>query len=305
MLGSSLRRSLTFAGMEPWDCSEKSFSWTKPDSIVGQFARAARAYALAAGDDPWTVIWAAGTSTVGSDSISLERETAVFRSLLDVAAAEPGLAGRLGRIIVASSAGTVYGESSDMLTEKSPTAPVSAYGKAKLEQESLLRAWSSAHPHHVVLVARISNLYGEAQNLGKPQGIISHLCKCVLTHRPVHISVPLDTIRDYLYVGDCADRIVACMPRMGTGWTVKIIAAERITTLSDIIATVARVAKRQPRILLAQPDPSVQHVRNIRFRSVIWQDIDLGEQTPLLVGIHRVYAALAERLQDGVLSAFV
>ncbi len=60
-----------------------------------------------------------------------------------------------------------------------------------------------------LLVGRLSNLYGPGQDLAKPQGLISQLCRAQLTRRPLSIYVSLDTRRDYLFVDDAAAMVVA------------------------------------------------------------------------------------------------
>ena len=54
------------------------------------------------------------------------------------------------------------------------------------------------------MIGRFSNLYGPGQNLGKLQGLISRLALSAVTRQPINIFVPLDTIRDYVYVDDAA-----------------------------------------------------------------------------------------------------
>ena len=73
---------------------------------------------------------------------------------------------------------------------------------------------------------------------------ISHNVPRVVWQRPIHIYVPLDTIRDYLYVDDCAQQILACLaawlsdrlpqPAAG-GAQLKLFAAERTATVAQIV----------------------------------------------------------------------
>src|SRR3989338_2023217 len=62
-----------------------------------------------------------------------------------------------GRILFASTC-SVYGKSDSMLTESSPTNPLSLYAKSKLEVESFL----TKHPN--VLIYRIGTAYGVSDN---------------------------------------------------------------------------------------------------------------------------------------------
>ena len=73
--------------------------------------------------------------------------------------------------------------------------------------ESRAHRWAVESGGRVV-VGRIANLYGPAQGLEKPQGLISHLIKSHLPRVPISIYVSLDTMRDYIYAADCAELVV-------------------------------------------------------------------------------------------------
>lgn len=304
MLGSHCVKSLRQKGAEPWDDGIASFAWEEPEKIAGQFRDAVGRFAAdAKAAGTWTLLWVAGAGTVGSTEETLERETLVFHSLLESLGNTPQLTapGMMGKIFFASSAGTVYGEPHDVVTEETPVSPISAYGKTKCKQEELLTTWIAEHPGTTALIGRISNLYGEGQNLRKPQGIISQLCLCAVTQKPAYIYVPLDTIRDYLYVGDCASAIVQCLERMGEKPViVKIFASECVTTLAEVIKTVGRVSKRPPRLLYIQTEPHARHVRSIRFRSEVWSDCKPKELTSLPIGIHRVLMHILQVHRESV-----
>lgn len=293
MLGSRMARALAESGCDVWHQSG-AFPWQEDARVVDQMAERTREFATSIRSTAatrWTVVWAAGAGTVGSTPQSLAAETRMLTALLqgldDAAELWNGCE---GAFFFASSAGTIYGNADNVLTEESPTVPVSPYGREKLVQETLLRQWASAHPRSRVLLARITNLYGEGQDMRKAQGIISHVARSILLRRPVHIYVPFDTARDYVYAGDCATHAVACMERLWAepaGVTVKLLAAQRVTTLADIIGTFARVAKRPPLVMYDPSRSPLQHARSIRFRSIVWPEL-LPQVTPLCAGIHRV-----------------
>jgi UDP-glucose 4-epimerase len=115
-------------------------------------------------------------------------------------------------VILASSAGGIYAGAPEVpLTERSPARPLSAYGEAKLRQEQALAHWAEGRPEVSTLVARIANLYGPGQRADKPQGLISQMSRCLIHRRPVHIYVPLDTVRDFVFVEDAAHALVRWM----------------------------------------------------------------------------------------------
>ncbi len=142
--------------------------------------------------------WCAGVGVVGTTAAALAAETASFEHLLLLL--RKHLSDVSGQILLASSAGGVYGDNpAQPLTEDSLCRPISDYGRNKLRQERLLLDWASDRPLVSVLIARISNLYGPGQNMDKPQGLIAHISRSLLHHTPVHVYVSLDTLRDYVF----------------------------------------------------------------------------------------------------------
>lgn len=277
-----------------WESPVASYSWGT-ENIHGELAESAQAFLeyVQTHPQPWIVVWAAGAGVVGSTSESLAQETVVWRGLL--AALEPLAALGKGTIFFSSSAGTVYGHAAETLTEHSALAPISPYGKEKVIQEGILREWAEAHTGVTAIIGRISNLYGEEQNLSKPQGLISHLVRSSLHHRPLHLFVSIDTIRDYVYVGDCARAIVDCLEIACAGkapaavW-VKLFASERVTTIGELLALMGKILKRAPRVTYGQDARSAVNVRTLRFHSVECTQVAPPAETALLTGMHRVYA---------------
>ena len=208
---------------------------------------------------------------------------------------EPVLA-RRGTLFLASSAGGVYAGSPARhpFDEESPVRAIAPYGHAKLAQEEHFTRAAEAGGVDLVL-GRLSNLYGPGQNLSKPQGLVAHVGKAALRRQPISIYVPLDTIRDYLFVTDAARMVVGAVERReearrrGDGRTTvtKIFASEVETTVASVLGTWRRVLRRPLRVALASdPIGSVQP-RTLAFRSHVWPDLR-GVPTPFLLGVDAV-----------------
>ena len=119
--------------------------------------------------------------------------------------------GRGHGLFLASSAGGVYaGSTGAPFTEHTPPAPISPYGLAKLRSEEVATAFA-VRTGTALLVGRLANLYGPGQDLDKPQGLISQLCRAQLTRQPLSVYVSLDTRRDYLFVDDAAAMAVSAL----------------------------------------------------------------------------------------------
>jgi UDP-glucose 4-epimerase len=151
---------------------------------------------------PWRIIWAAGQATVSSSEDKCRNELTTFSEFVNHVQEHLTTA---GRFFLTSSAGGVYAGSSDPpFNAESVPVPTSAYGRLKLDQEKILTVTFKGRVDVHTTIGRISNLYGPGQNLGKLQGLISHLILAALSKRAMNMFVPLDTIRDFLFVEDAA-----------------------------------------------------------------------------------------------------
>ena len=308
LLGSSVERAL---GPKAWR-PERPLAWSPRERLADSIEEAVRAFAdrlEARSGEGWNLYWCAGAGVVGTSVAALEAETAALRLFLDCLGAEPRLRDLPGRIFLASSAGGVYGGSRERpLTEATPPLPISDYGRGKLAQEVALAAWAAGRPRVSTLVGRLANLYGPGQRLDKPQGLISHMCRCLIFGVPVHLYVPLDTIRDYLFAEDAGRRLVAGLARLareapGGRHVTKIYASERETTVAGLIGVFRRLARRQLRVVSGLHPVRAQQPARLQFRSTVWRDEADSARTELLEGVSRVHRHQLALFQAGRLPA--
>ena len=303
LLGGSLLRALPLALPEValWPGSGLAPQWSAPKELVIDLESSAAAFATALARQPereWCVLWAAGAGVVGTSEEALAQETAALGLLLD-ALARHRIAPRPGLLFLASSAGGVHGGDRALpITEASTPAPISAYGRAKLEQERLVTAFCAGQPRVRCLIGRLSNLYGPGQDLSKPQGFISQLCRSALTGQPLHVYVPLDTVRDYLDASDAA--LAACRALRlldGPGARVKLLVSQQAVSLGYLLGLFGRVLKRPMRVVQARQARSGLQAGGLAFRSTVLPVPP--PQTQLTEGSARVLAAQRARLRDG------
>ena len=313
LLGSGVERVLREGRALHWH-PETPLPWGEPAIDEALAAAAATFVARAAATaDAWRLFWCAGAGVVGSAPFALEREVSSFRAFLESLGAaltkEPRMRDRSGSVFLASSAGGVYGGNRERpLTESTAARPLSGYGRAKLRQEEALAAWSVGRPRVSTLVGRLSNLYGPGQRLDKPQGLVSHMSRCLIHNVPVHVYVSLDTIRDYLFADDAAVRIAQGMARLeretqsGVLHILKIFASERETTIAGIVGVFRRMTRRPLRVISGLHPARAEQPARLQFRSAVWTDAPDGHTT-LREGIGQVYRHQLALYQLGRLPA--
>lgn len=294
LLGSALCRALHGQGRTIFS-PPQDFLWHDAAQLQVQFAQSVQSFAgQAKAWDRWEIYWAAGVGTMGASVEQMAQETRMFSALLHLLQAETALARRRGSIAFASSAGAIYaGCTADMIDSDTAPAPTTPYAHEKLKQEALLHEWVGSSNNMSVLLARISTLYGPGGALGKPQGLITHIARCLLRNRPIQIYVPLDTMRDYIAVDDAAGWIVAALldTSHSSGVQTHIIASEQPTTIAEIVSIYKRVTRRNPRIVTSASELSSVYARRIQFSTKKQSEARLKPKTSLIVGIAGVMAA--------------
>lgn len=115
---------------------------------------------------------------------------------------------QIGRLIILSSGGTIYGPDVIVPTpEDAPCEPICSYGIVKLAIEkyaSLYRRISQLD----ICVLRVSNPYGPHQ-IARGQGFIAAALERVLRGEAIEIWGDGSVIRDYIYIDDVVHSITA------------------------------------------------------------------------------------------------
>ena len=308
LLGSNVRRAAQEdPGLRCFEPPGGRLPWGQGSKLGEAFAAGVAAFLSAARED-WAVLWCAGASVVASRTEELEADRRAwegFLAALGSALDARGPGQRLeGRLLLASSAGGVWGGSTERpITESTPPRPLSAYGEAHLARERTLEAFVSDRPRIRAVVARLSNLYGPGQRLDKPQGLISHVSRSVLFRRPVHLYVPLDTVRDYLFAEDAGHAVLAALRTAGADRTrsLRLLAAEEGTTVAELLAVFHRVTRRRVAVVSGVHSAAPLQPRSLTFRSQERDRTLRRGLTSLLEGVARVHRHHLALLEQGLL----
>ena len=300
--GGLLGRALARRFPQHW--SAPAVPWSDPAAATVALREQAGQFRRWVGDDPWSVLWAAGAGVVNSDASALSSERASLLAVVESLADWPQATNdAAGVFFLASSAGGLYAGSDPAPFDASSTpVPRSPYGELKLHQESDARRVLAGRIE--LIIGRIANLYGPDQNPSKAQGLVTRLCQAAAHRSPINLYVPLNTLRDYVYADDAAaviaervrNRLNTDRVRPARGdQEVIVVASGQSTSVGQMIGVVQGVTHR--RVPLATGSSLSTRINAQR------QVIDLRltptypliERTPLATGVRRVFDALVTR----------
>jgi UDP-glucose 4-epimerase len=138
----------------------------------------------------------------------------------------------VGRVIFISSGGTVYGPAQTWpIAETHPQNPVNAYGVTKLAVEKYLYMFKYLYGLDYAIL-RPSVPYGPRQNPLARQGAVAVFLYRVAHNLPVTIWGDGSVTRDYFYISDLAEALIATTERdLGEQRIFNIGGAEEVSLL--------------------------------------------------------------------------
>jgi UDP-glucose 4-epimerase len=117
------------------------------------------------------------------------------------------VAHQIKKIIFISSGGTVYGIPNEIpIKEDHILNPISSYGISKLAVERYLYLYNKLSGLDY-LVFRVSNAYGEQQNLIRGQGVLGIWLDNIFSGKDIVIWGDGTVVRDYVYIEDLVNVI--------------------------------------------------------------------------------------------------
>jgi UDP-glucose 4-epimerase len=158
------------------------------------------------------------------------------------------LASGVRKLIFVSSGGTVYGvPQRTPIPESAPTDPISAYGISKLATEKYLHLfWYLYGLEYAIL--RVANPFGPYQMPGRGQGVVAALLHRVLQDQPVEIWGDGRVVRDFLYVGDVVEALIAVSSYVGEQRVFNVgcgVGRSILAVIEDIGKTLGRPSVRK------------------------------------------------------------
>jgi UDP-glucose 4-epimerase len=240
---------------------------------------------LSAGPPRLNVIWTAGRGGFDLDAKAFAAERASFQNVVEFAAELTERTGFHVAFHMASSAGGLF-EGQVAVSPTSTPSPLRRYGTLKLEQEQYLRSATRLAEKHIY---RPSTIYGFS-GFDKRMGLIARMIWGKMDRKVTSIFVSLQTIRDYLFVGDvaryiCAQLSLRAVPSQPC--STHLLASGKPTTIAELIRIVDRVVPGRSYVNLQHRDFNREN--NSFLPSLLPDGL---QPTDLETGIRTVYSQM-------------
>lgn len=148
------------------------------------------------------------------------------------------------KIIFASSGGTVYGETGELMNcESSALNPICSYGIQKVTIEMYLKLYGKMHDFDYRIM-RIANPYGMGQDPRKPQGVIPIFVYRLIHGQEIAIFGAGDNFRDYIFMDDLINAFCKLLNYTGNQ-RIFNIGTGRVHSLNDIVEIIEKLSGKR------------------------------------------------------------
>jgi UDP-glucose 4-epimerase len=156
------------------------------------------------------------------------------------------------RVVFASTGGAIYGECERPAREEDERRPLSPYGTSKLAGEEYLATWNRLYgTTHVA--CRLANVYGPRQRPSLEGGVVAIFLDRLRGGRETEIFGDGNQTRDFVYVGDVVEALLAATSapatgvfNVGTGTETSILELHRLSAESAGAEGQPRFAPERP-----------------------------------------------------------
>jgi UDP-glucose 4-epimerase len=119
----------------------------------------------------------------------------------------------VGKVVYASSGGTLYGDPRSLpCAESDPITPMSPYGTSKFLAEQYLMLYQRLHGLNCT-VLRFGNVYGPRQDPHGEAGVVAIFAQAMLEGRETRIFGDGSQERDFVYVDDVVEAFISAIDR--------------------------------------------------------------------------------------------
>lgn len=150
----------------------------------------------------------------------------------------------LKKIIFVSSGGTIYGAPTQLpIPETHSTDPICSYGISKLAIEKYISLFHHLHGISYT-VLRIANPFGERQRTHASQGAIAVFLGKALRGEVIEIWGDGSVIRDYIYISDVVDALMAALEQVENENHIFNIGSGRGHSVNEVLNAVEKTIGR-------------------------------------------------------------
>jgi UDP-glucose 4-epimerase len=163
------------------------------------------------------------------------------------------------QVVFTSTGGAIYGECDRAAPETAERKPISPYGVSKLAGEEYLAGWNRLHGTRHVAV-RLANVYGPRQESSLEGGVVAIFLERMAAGQPVQIFGDGGQTRDFVYVRDVVQGLLAAVGRDGSVYNLGTGVETSVRELFELCREVTRTD--------GDPEPSPPRPGDLR-RSAI------------------------------------
>ena len=231
---------------------------------------------------PEVVVHLAAQADVGTsvEQPLLDAEINVLGSLNVLEAARAHDA----QVVFSSTGGALYGECERPAREDDERRPLSPYGTSKLAGEAYFATWNALHGMRNV-VLRFGNVYGPRQLAKLEGGVVAIFMDRLRAGEGVRIFGDGEQSRDFVYVGDVVDAILASFGREGG---TDNVGTGEATTVNELFDAVRRVTGVEADAEYADARPG-ELLRSVLDVSKAERELGWRPRTPLEEGLRRTW----------------
>lgn len=198
---------------------------------------------------------------------------------------------KLKRFVFISSGGTIYGDSKNKinLKEESEKKPISAYGLSKIISENYIE-FITKRSSFESYILRPSNVYGNHQNLIKPQGIIGYAFNSILNDKSIDLFGQGKMTRDFIHVLDLAEAVRCCVENTYEKAKVEIynVGSQKGYTIKDVLDLINEISDKKVNTI-SKPARIFDCDYNVLNCDKIKIDLNWEPKIELKIGLHTVW----------------
>jgi UDP-glucose 4-epimerase len=190
------------------------------------------------------------------------------------------------KVLFVSSGGTVYGIPRTIpIPESAPTDPISAYGISKLAVEKYLALYHYLYGCDYS-VLRVANTFGPYQSPHRRQGLIAAFMHRIARGQPVEIWGDGRVVRDFIYIDDVVDAILAAAAHDGPHHVFNVGAGVGRSVL-EVVTDIADVLGRPDVIPIHKPGRATDVPVNVLDIALIRRELGWSPHTDWRNGLQQ------------------